>query len=217
MRQIVRLLVAIAVGVPLVASTPGRAVACECAIRDAKHVIADADAIVSGRIVAQATPDATTTMSSVAVDGVYEGNVGPTLTLSAEIGTGGTSDCAVLYPVGSPVDPLVLFARADGTYGVDACALPVAPQLSRLLGVAHPPAADGPPAVPLPGPVEAPPPAAAPPPATHGASWPAVAAGVLIGVGLIAWAIRRTAREHVGGEPSAPEADAAEPPADPSG
>jgi hypothetical protein len=216
-RHLARIFLAIAVGVPIVAATPGRAVACACALRDASHVIAGADAIVAGHVVADAAAGPTRTMSSLAIDGVYEGDVGPTVTLSTEIGPAGASDCAVLYPVGSEVDPVVLQERPDGTYVVDACAMPVVRQVAKALGVAHPPQADGPPAVPLPSPVEAPPPAAAPPAgsAQH-VSWPAVLAGALIGVGLIAWAIRKTAREHVGGGDEEHD-EAAPPPGEPSG
>jgi hypothetical protein len=220
--RLARILVAIAIGVPLVVSMPGRAVACSCAIRDAKHVIADADAIVAGHVVAQVEADPMHTMSSVAVDGVYKGRIGPSITLRAGIGSGGGSDCAVLYPVGSKVDPLVLFQRQDGTYTTDACAMPVVGRLSKLLGMAHPPSADGPSAVPLPTPVQAPPPAAAPPSGAKGVSWPAVLGGAVIGVGLIAWAIRRTAREHVAAGPTAADAEVrgegdAPPPVEPSG
>jgi hypothetical protein len=223
MRPLLRALLAIGIGAPLLALTPGPAAACSCVVREPRRVIDGADAIVAGRVVGQAALDQTHTMSSVAVDGVYVGRVGAMLTLRSDVGTGGGADCAVLYPVGSTIDPLVLSERPDGTYQVEGCALPVMRQVATLLGEAHPPQADGPAAVPLPSHVPAPPPAAAPAPGPNGISWPAVLGGTLAGIGLMVWALRRSARGTPGAEPAEDAAGGSEagdiggPPAEPSG
>lgn len=204
MPRLVRMLIAIVIGVPLVAATPGRAIACECARLDAHRILRQADAIVAGHVVGVVPIDPMHTMSSLAVDGVYQGRVGPTVTLSAPIGPEGGSDCAVLYPVGSNIDPLVLQWQPDGTFLVDACALPVSRQIGKLLGTARPPSAAGPPAAPIPTTVAPPPIAAAPVPA-DGVSWPAVGGGALIALVLIVLAVLRAGRGP--SEPGSPDDD----------
>jgi hypothetical protein len=198
MPWLVRVLIVLAIGVPLVAAMPGRSVACECARLDAHRIVRQADAIVAGHVTVVVPIDPMHTMSTLAVDGLYRGRVGRTVTLSAPIGPGGGSDCAVLYPVGSKIDPLVLIGQPDGTFQVDTCALPLSHQIGTLLGTARPPLASGPPPAPIPTTVAPPPTGAAPVPA-DGVSWPAVGWGGVIAVVLIVLAILRSGR---GGEPS---------------
>lgn len=220
MRPILRVLVALAIGVPLVASMPGPAVACDCRRLDPHRIVRQADAIVAGRVVYVVTVDPTHTMSSLAVDGVYQGRVGSALTLRSDIGPGGGSDCAVFYPVGSKVDPLVLTRLPDDTYVVDICAMPMTAQIAKLIGVARPPPANGPSPAPIPTVVAAvPAPANVPAPA-DGVSWPAVGGGALIALALIVLAVRRSAR-GTDAEPAGPEdvpgAEEGGPPVEPSG
>jgi hypothetical protein len=212
MSRAVRVLLAAAVAVPLVASIPGRAVACDCAALDAKKIVHQADAIVAGHVVSQTEVDPVDTRSELAVDGIYLGQVAATITLSAAVGPGGGSDCAVLYPVAARVDPLVLRAQPDGTYVVDTCSMVVAREIAKLLGDARPP----PPAA---SPTDA---GAVPPVATEpvggGVSWPAVAGGVVLAVVLIGGALWRSARRHA--EEVAAEGDAGDaeqPGAEPTG
>jgi hypothetical protein len=217
----VRVLVAIAIGAPLVASSPGPAVACDCARVDPHRIVKQADAIVAGHVLDVVTFDPTRTMSSIGVDGVYEGRVGATVTVRSDIGPAGGSDCTVLYPVGSQIDPLVLLRQPDQTYLIDICAMPMAGQVSKLLGTARPPPADGPPAAPLPT-KAAPAPVVAAETAQQRVSWPAVGAGALLALALITFAVLRSARgaaaERVGVEADEEASDADDPPTeDPSG
>jgi hypothetical protein len=207
MARAVRVLLAAAIAVPLVASMPGRAVACDCAGGDAAKIVRHADAIVAGHVVSQSEIDPVDTRSDFVVDGVYRGQVAATITLSAALGPGGGSDCAVLYPVGATVDPLVLRAQPDGSYTVDTCSMVVAPEIASLVGDARPPP-------PGPSPTAGgPPPVAAEPAGSGGVSWPAVAGGAVLAVVLIAVALRRSARRFA--EEAATEGtvvDVAEPP-----
>jgi hypothetical protein len=188
MSRAVRVLLAAGIAGPLVSSMPGRAVACDCAALDAKKIVHHADAIVAGQVVSQTEVDAVDTRSDFAVDGVYRGEVAATITLSTPLGPGGGSDCAVLYPVGARVDPLVLHAELDGSYTVDTCSMVVAPEIATLVGDARPP--------PPPPPTGAEPVPVAAEPAGGGVSWPAVAGGAVLAALLIAAALWRSARRH---------------------
>jgi hypothetical protein len=188
MARFLRVLLVAAIATPLVAAMPGRAVACECALLDPQQIVKQADAIVAGHVVSQTSVDPMHTQSVFAVDGVYRGRVASTLILTAAAGTGGGSDCAVLYPVGATVDPLVL-SRRGSAYAVDPCALASGPQILALLGAARPPAE----AAAVTSPAEPAPIAVAPKPG--GVSWPAVAGGLVVAVALIGLALRRSARQ----------------------
>src|SRR5512132_374753 len=101
MGRALRLVVAVAVALPLAVATGGRAVACSCAARTARQTIHAADAIVVGHVVGQIEKTPLLTETTVAVDGVYKGDVPAEVTVLADLGSGGGSTCAVLYPVGS--------------------------------------------------------------------------------------------------------------------
>jgi len=205
MARAFRLLLATAIAMPLLVATGGRALACSCAPQTPRQTIGQADAIVAGRVTGQVARDAMTTDSTLAVDGVYKGTVPAEITLVAELGTAGGSSCAVLYPVGSEVDPLVLSARGDGTYEVSPCALLDAAAVRARLGAAVPP-------TPASSSAGASPPTANVP-ADRGLSWPAVLGGIVLAIALMAWAVRRSANEHRG---NAPVTDEGAPP-DPAG
>src|SRR4029079_9171631 len=98
--RIARLLTAAAGAVPLVGSAAGRAVACVCLPATAQQIVHGADAIVAGRIQSEIPRGAPRTRSIVKVQGVYRGTVPATIFVDAALGSGGGSDCAVLYPVG---------------------------------------------------------------------------------------------------------------------
>ncbi len=219
----VRVLVAIAIGAPLVASSPGPAVACDCVRVDPHRIVKQADAIIAGHVLSVVTFDPARTMSSIGVDGVYKGRVGATVTVRSDIGPAGGSDCTVLYPVGSQVDPLVLVRQPDQTYVIDICAMPIAPQVSKLLGSARPPPADGPPAAPIPTKAPAPVPAVAAAAPQQRVSWPAVGVGALLALALITFAVLRSARgaaaERVGTDADGEDPSHADdpPPGDASG
>jgi hypothetical protein len=189
--RVARVLIAAAVAVPLLASAPGPAVACTCMPLDAHQIVRRADAIIAGRVTNEVELDPTHTRSVVQVQGVYKGHVPATVNVDADLGPGGGSTCAVLYPVGSEVDPMVLVRAQGGSYAVDPCLIGTMPHVRALLGDARPP----PPASPSPSPVPVPiaGPIAGPTP-VPGMSWPAVVAGLVLAVALIVAAVRWSVR-----------------------
>jgi len=192
--RIARLLIAAAVAVPLVGSAAGRAVACVCLPATAQQIVHGADAIVAGRIQSEIPLGATRTRSIVRVQGVYRGTVPATIFVDAALGSGGGSDCAVLYPVGSEVDPMVLQKLPGGSYTIEPCVLGSMPHVRALLGDARPPPLAGPsPSVSSSG-VPAP---VATSTSISGMSWAAVGIGLLLAVGLIAGAVRWSGRRAV--------------------
>jgi hypothetical protein len=187
MGRTVRLVVAVAMAVPLLVATGERAVACSCAPRTAEQTIHAADAIVAGHVVGQLETSPLSTETTVAVDGVYKGDVPAELTLLADLGSGGGSTCAVLYPVGSTVDPLVLRRlQAEGVYTVDACALLSLQAVRDALGRAGP-------APPMPSATE-PVVGTTSTAVARGLSWAAVLGGIAVALVLMAWALRRADR-----------------------
>jgi hypothetical protein len=192
--RVARLLIAAAVAVPLVGSAAGRAVACVCLPATAQQIVHGADAIVAGRIQSEIPLGATRTRSIVKVQGVYRGTVPATIFVDAALGSGGGSDCAVLYPVGSEVDPMVLQKLPGGSYTIEPCVLGSMPHVRALLGDARPPPLAGlSPSVcssGLPAPV-------ATSTSISGMSWAAVGIGLLLAVGLIAGAVRWSGRRAV--------------------
>jgi len=192
--RVARLLIAAAVAVPLVGSAAGRAVACVCLPATAQQIVHGADAIVAGRIQSEIPLGATRTRSIVRVQGVYRGTVPATIFVDAALGSGGGSDCAVLYPVGSEVDPMVLQKLPGGSYTIEPCVLGSMPHVRALLGDARPPPLAGPsPSVSSSG-VPAP---VATSTSISGMSWAAVGIGLLLAVGLIAGAVRWSGRRAV--------------------
>jgi len=192
--RVARLLIAAAVAVPLVGSAAGRAVACVCLPATAQQIVHGADAIVAGRIQSEIPLGATRTRSIVRVQGVYRGTVPATIFVDAALGSGGGSDCAVLYPVGSEVDPMVLQKLPGGSYTIEPCVLGSMPHVRALLGAARPPPLAGPsPSVSSSG-VPAP---VATSTSISGMSWAAVGIGLLLAVGLIAGAVRWSGRRAV--------------------
>jgi hypothetical protein len=192
--RVARLLIAAAVAVPLVGSAAGRAVACVCLPATAQQIVHGADAIVVGRIQSEIPLGATRTRSIVRVQGVYRGTVPATIFVDAALGSGGGSDCAVLYPVGSEVDPMVLQKLPGGSYTMEPCVLGSMPHVRALLGDARPPPLAGPsPSVSSSG-VPAP---VATSTSISGMSWAAVGIGLLLAVGLIAGAVRWSGRRAV--------------------
>ncbi len=194
MSRFVRILIVVAIAAPVLVSTSGSAVACSCIRVPAHKVLAQADAIVAGHVIEERTVDTMNTHSTVAVDGVYKGHVDARLVLNANIGSGGGSSCAVLYPVGSKIDPLVLQRLDDGTYQIQICALVSRAQIVKLVGDARPPPPDtasaSAPEVPLPASQDA------------GVSWPAVLGGLALAIVGIALLLRRSSRRTRPEEPS---------------
>jgi hypothetical protein len=193
MSRLLRPLLALAIAAPALVSMAGPAVACSCASQPVRKVLANADAVVAGHVVGEQPIDSMRTDSLLAVDGVYKGKVEATITLNANIGYGGGSSCALLYPVGSKVDPLVLQRLDDGTYQASICGFLSRAQVVKAIGTARPPpqAAASPSLA-----------AAARPPAADGRrlSWAAVLGGLLLAAGAVAllrrWSSRRRERHQ---------------------
>jgi len=185
--RVARLVLAAGVAVPLLAAAPGPAVACECRQLDAHQIVKRADAIIAGRVTNEIELDPTRTRSVVQVQGIYTGHVPATVNVDADLGPGGGSSCAVLYPVGSEVDPMLLVRAGGGSFTIDPCLIGSMPHVRALLGDARPPppASPSPSAVPIPiaGPTPVP-----------GMSWPAVVAGLVLAVALIVAAVRWSGR-----------------------
>lgn len=194
MGRIARLLIAAAVAVPFMGSAAGAAATCACLPSGAKDIVHQADAIVSGRIENEITLDATHTRSIVKVQGVYRGNVTSTIFVDSDVGTAGGKSCAVLYPIGSVVDPMVLQKLPTGSYTIEQCAIGSMPHLRALLGAARPPPLGAPP--PGPSATAVPVPVATSTPMS-GMSWEAVAAGLVLAVVLIAAFVRWSGRRAV--------------------
>jgi len=192
--RIARLLIAAAVAVPMVGSAAGPAAACACAPTDAKQIVHHADAIIAGKVENEITIDADHTRSIVRVQGVYRGNPPATIYVDTDLGTGGGQSCALLYPVGSLVDPMVLQKLPDGSYTIEQCVIGSTPQLRALLGTARPPPLAG--LSPSPDGTAIPVPVADAAPVS-GMSWGAVGLGLVLGVVLIAAAVRRSGRATV--------------------
>jgi hypothetical protein len=188
--RVARLLVAAAVAVPLVGSAAGPAAACACLPIEPQQIVHRADAIISGRIENEISLDATHTRSIVRVEGVYRGAVSAEIFVDTDLGTGGGSSCAVLYPVGSVVDPMVLQKLANGSYTIEQCVIGSMPHVRALLGSARPPPSALSPsgAAPIPVATSTPLP---------GMSWGAVGLGLLVAVVLIAAAVRWSGRRAV--------------------
>ncbi len=185
---------AAAVALPLVSASAGPAAACACAPLGAKQIIRHADAVIAGRVENQTTLDTVDTRSTVRVQGIYRGNVPGTIFVDSNLGPGGGSDCAVLYPVGSVVDPMVLAKLPGGSYTIEPCVIGSIPHMRQLLGTARPPPLTGlSPSVsasPIPAPVGT----TAP---ISGTSWLAVGVGLVLAVALIAAAVRWSGRRAV--------------------
>lgn len=198
MSRLLRPLIALAIAAPALVSMAGPAVACSCAPQSVKKVLANADAVVAGHVVGEQPIDSMSTHSLLAVDGVYKGKVEATITLNANIGFGGGSSCAVLYPVGSKVDPLVLQRLDDGTYQAFTCAFLTRAEVVRVLGTARPPPRAS--ASPTPA-------AAATPPAAdrRGLSPAAVLGGLLLAMGAIVLLRRWSGRRRERHQPSSIE------------
>jgi hypothetical protein len=192
--RIARLLIAAAVAVPFMGSAAGAAATCACLPVGAKNMVQKADAIIAGRIDNEITLDPTHTRSIVTVQGVYRGNVPSTIYVDSDVGTAGGKSCAVLYAIGTVVDPMVLQRLPTGSYTIEPCTIGALPQLRALLGTARPPPVGGPfpspDGTPLPIPVGTSTP-------ISGMSWQAVALGLVLAVLLIAafvrWSGRRAA------------------------
>ena len=213
LRAAARLSVVVLLAVPLLSITAAPCSACSCVPRTPKQLLHHADAAFVGIVVAEQAIDATTTVQTFAVQGVFKGALGASVDVIEPIGSGGGSTCGVAYPPDTRV-AIVLYRQGDG-WTTDICSL-VSPADLEAVAPSPLPPRPGPSPSSLPS---VPPP---PPEPSRGLGWPAVMLGLLVGVAGIALALslggrsRRSegtaASESAEGE--GPEEPPAEPPAD---
>lgn len=172
----------LAVSALLVSARPCSA--CSCALQPPKALVRNADVAFIGTVTAQRSVDEITTIQSVVVDEVFRGSVPSRLDLVADLGPGGGSTCAVLFPIDAEV-AVVAHERDDGTYATDSCSLISVAELRSVGGTPIEPLPS--PASPTPGTVPDTGPVA--PAATSGVPWQVVVLGALAGVAAIAVAI----------------------------
>ena len=180
LRAAARLSVVVLLAAPAVFVTATPCSACSCVPRTPKQLLHHADAAFVGTVVAEQPIDATTTVQTFAVQGVFKGALGATINVIEPIGSGGGSTCGIAYALGARV-AVVLSRQGDG-WTTDSCSLV---SLADLEAVAPSPVP------PRPGPSSSASPSVPPfpPEVSHGLGWPAVVLGLLVGVAGIALAL----------------------------
>jgi hypothetical protein len=211
LRAAARLSVVVLLAAPAVFVTATPCSACSCVPRTPKQLLHRADAAFVGTVVAEQPIDATTTVQTFAVQGVFKGALGPSVNVIEPIGSGGGSTCGIAYALGARV-AVVVSHQGDG-WTTDSCSLV---SLSDLEAVAPSPV----PPRPEPSPSASPTVPPFPPEASHGLGWQAVVLGLLVAVAGIALALSlggRSGRTQGRPAPGSAEAEGPnEPPADPT-
>jgi hypothetical protein len=210
LRAVARLSVVVLLAAPAVFVTATPCSACSCVPRTPKQLLHHADAAFVGTVVAEQPIDATTTVQTFAVQGVFKGALGATVNVIEPIGSGGGSTCGIAYALGARV-AVVLSRQGDG-WTTDSCSLV---SLADLEAVAPSPV----PPRPEPSSSASPTLPPLPPEVSHGLGWPAVVLGLLVGVAAIALALSlggRRGRTQGRPAPGTVEAEGPdEPPAQP--
>jgi hypothetical protein len=210
LRAAARLSVVALLAAPAVFVTATPCSACSCVPRTAKQLLHRADAAFVGMVVAEQPIDATTTVQTFAVQGVFKGALGATVNVIEPIGSGGGSTCGITYAPGARV-AVVLSRQGDG-WTTDSCSFVSPADLEAVAPSPLPPR-------PEPSPSASPAVPPFPPEVSHGLGWPAVVLGLLVGVAGIALALSlgvRSGRTHA--RPARGSAEAAgpnEPPDEP--
>ncbi|MGZ8565999.1 MAG: hypothetical protein ACXWXS_02995 [Actinomycetota bacterium] len=114
----------------------GPCFACSCVASTPEEKLHDADAAFVGRVV-QSTIDAEGTTQTFEVDGVYKGELGPTVEVWAQIGTGVTNSCAVIFAEGDR--RALVISRSGGHWMTTGCSLVTEAALTRVAGAPGPP------------------------------------------------------------------------------
>ena len=210
LRAAARLSVVVLLAAPAVFVTATPCSACSCVPRAPKQLLHHADAAFVGTVVGVQPIDATTTVQTFAVQGVFKGALAATVNVIEPIGPGGGSTCGIAYPLGARV-AVVLSRQGDG-WTTDSCSLISVADLEAVAPSPVPPR-------PEPSPSASPTVPPFPPEPSHGLGWPAVVLGLLVGVAAIALALSlggRSGRTH--GRPALGSVETegpAEPPAEP--
>ena len=195
----VRLLLALVLaGVGVVAGA-SPCLACSCASVPPTKLLADADAAFVGEVV-ETVVDHEGTTQTFEVDGVYKGDLGPTVEVWAQLGGGTINTCHVVFPEGER--RALVLERSGGRWSTTSCWLVTEAQLTRIAGAPVPPSGSDTASPSSPSPSAA---------AGLGATtsdplpgWTVPILGALVGVAVI-WVVlvatnRRERRRGVGGE-----------------
>ena len=122
--------------------------ACSCVPSSPGQMLRRADAAFIGRVVNDVmTPTGTT--QTFAVEEVYEGELGFTVDVWAQIGTEVVNTCSVLYPRDDRV-AVLLFEDQEGRWTAQACAHVTPAELRAVAGTPYEPVATSSP-TPAPG------------------------------------------------------------------
>jgi hypothetical protein len=203
--------VVVLLAAPAVFVTATPCSACSCVLRTPKQLLHHADAAFVGTVIAEQSIDATTTVQTFAVQGVFKGALGASVNVIEPIGPGGGSSCGIAYPRDTRV-AVVLYHQGDG-WTTDSCSLV---SLADLAAVAPSPLP------PRPGPSPSSAPTATPLPQapSGGLRWQAVVLGLLVGVAGIALVLSlggRNGRTRGTDAPGSVEGEGPEePPAEPT-
>jgi hypothetical protein len=203
--------VVVLLAAPAVFVTATPCSACSCVPRTPKQLLHRADAAFVGTVVAEQPVDATTTVQTFAVQGVFKGALGATVNVIEPIGSGGGSTCGIAYALGARV--AVVLARQGDGWTTDSCSFVSLADLEALAPSPLPPR-------PEPSSSASPTVPPFPPEVSRGLGWPAVVLGLLVGVAGIALALSlggRSGRTRGRSAPGSVEAEGLEePPAEPS-
>ena len=170
----VRVLVAVAIaGVALIAGA-APCFACSCAATTTGAKLRDADEAFVGRVIETVT-DGEGTTQTFEVDGVFEGELGPTVDVWAASG----DTCAVFFPEAER--RALVLTRSEGRWTTSVCSLVTEAALTRVAGPPRPPTEEA-----------APPPGSPVPSVTSSsdgggavARWSTPILGVLVGIAAI--------------------------------
>lgn len=169
--------------------------ACGCVFRSPAKVVGGADAVFVGEVTAETPVDPVTTIQTFEVRKVFKGAVLSRIDVVAQIGPGGGSSCAVLFPPGAPV-AVAVHRNDDGTWSSDACSVLTVAELEKVAGPGRAPA----PAPPTPSATRTSPPPRDPSGAVSFPGWLVPLLGGAGGALLIALSLlvgRRRARREV--------------------
>lgn len=107
--------------------------ACDCVFRSPAKVVAGADAVFIGQVTVETPVDPVTTIQTFEVRKVFKGDVTSRVDVVAQIGLGGGSSCAVLFPAGSPV-AVAVYRNDNGSWSSDACSVLTLAEMKKVAG-----------------------------------------------------------------------------------
>lgn len=132
-RVVLRVAVACLLAATGILAVAPRCWACGCVFRSPAKVVAAADAVFVGVVTAETPVDPVTTIQTFEVRRVFKGAVLSRIDVVAQIGPGGGSSCAVLFPPGAPV-AVAVHRNDDGTWSSDACSVLTITEVEKVAG-----------------------------------------------------------------------------------